>query len=73
MILSDLKNELIKRGVPSDVYCLSGGLPNEAYVINCNDGRWEVYYSERGIKGNLRTFDDESEACFYILELISGG
>ena len=30
--------------------------------------KWEVYYSERGEKSNVRIFDLESDACEYFLK-----
>lgn len=39
---------LERNRVPKDMYDLWGGLPSEAYCIGFFDGRWEVYYSERG-------------------------
>ena len=66
-----LRNELKKKGVPQDLYDLSGGLPNEAYCLNKNDGIWEVYYSEKGIKSGLKTFSSEGDACNYFLGIVA--
>ena len=44
--------------------------PNESYCIRQNNGLWEVYYSERGQKTDLKKFDLESDACKYLLEKI---
>jgi hypothetical protein len=73
MTLKDLEIELVRMGVPSDMYCLSGGMPNESYVIGFNGDKWEFYYSERGSKVDLKTFDDESEACDFMLKAINEG
>lgn len=64
MSVDDLARELRLRAIPTDAYCLIGGLPNEAYTIECAcGGRWRTYYSERGLRSGLREFDSESEAC----------
>ena len=47
--------------------------PNESYCIRQNNGLWEVYYSERGQKTDLKKFDLESDACKYLLEKIKTG
>ena len=39
-----LEKMLVENKVPSDMYSLQGGLPNEAYCIDKIDGKWEVYY-----------------------------
>ncbi|MEY2195380.1 hypothetical protein AB7942_21980 [Neobacillus sp. BF23-41] len=72
------KNELnlllINSNIPKDVYSLKGGLPNEALCLNNEDGKWEVYYSERGVISQLKKFNSEEEACKYfykeILEML---
>jgi hypothetical protein len=67
----ELEQKLIMNGIPNDMYSLIGGLPNEAYCLENNHTHWEVYYSERGLKTNLKKFKSEEEACGYIYELIT--
>ncbi|MFJ7511184.1 hypothetical protein ACIQW7_17170 [Peribacillus simplex] len=71
----ELQQMLINANVPKDLYNLNGGLPNEAFCLNKEDNIWEVYYSERGVKSQLKKFDSEDEACDYfyktILELLN--
>ncbi len=52
---------------------LSGGLLNETYTIGKAAHGWEVYYSEKEQKSNLKIFASETEACKYFLDTISGG
>lgn len=61
----ELEKRLIKEGITKDSYCLNGGYPNESYCLFKNNGRWEVYYSERGRKSGLKLFMSEEEACEY--------
>jgi len=71
MNLEQLKKELDILNVDPSAYTLLGGLPNECYVFNqAGGGIWEVYYSERGEKTGIRTFDTESSATRYFLEMI---
>ncbi|MBI0578658.1 hypothetical protein IEC97_14940 [Neobacillus cucumis] len=71
----ELQLLLINANIPKDLYSLKGGFPNEAFCLNKEDNIWEVYYSERGVKSQLKKFDSEDEACSYfyqtILELLN--
>ena len=53
--------------IPRDAYSLQGGFPNEAFCIGVVNGKWETYYSERGNKTGLKSFENENEACEYFL------
>ena len=65
MTLTELKEKLIAVGVKKSAYSLTGGLPSEEYCISQTPLGWEVYYSERGSKSGLKTFNSEEEACDY--------
>lgn len=65
MTINQLKNKLEELGIPEDLYSIMvGGLPNERLCI-IKDEMWQVYYSERGKRTGLRTFETEEEACEY--------
>ena len=63
MTLIELEEKLDASDIPRDAYSLAGGLPNEAYCLEEADGKWRVYYSERGSRAGLKRFDTEQEAC----------
>jgi hypothetical protein len=63
----DLAQILKRMDIRNDSYDLRGGLPNEAMCLNKNGQAWEVYYSERGQKSNLQSFNSEDVACKYLL------
>ena len=69
MKLQELQEKLKNGNIRQDAYNIGDGLPNEAYCLNQVDGKWEVYYSERGEKTGLKIFEDEENACnyFYLL------
>lgn len=71
MNIKSLQDRLEQAPIPASAYSLTGGLPNEAYCISLNGSVWEVYYSERGMKSGLRTFDSEADACQYFWDWIS--
>jgi hypothetical protein len=63
--------ELAKQeGIRDDAYSLDGGLPSERYVLEVAEGGWHVYYSERGLRTGLQTFDTEAEACEHLFEML---
>lgn len=64
-------NEVLKiENVPSDLYSLKGGMPNESYCIGIKEDKWEVYYSERGCKSDLKVFETEEKACQHLYKRI---
>lgn len=65
-----LENILLMNEVPKELYSLNGGLPNETYCIEKENERWQVYYSERGIKTNIGYFVNEEDACDCLLKEI---
>lgn len=68
----ELRARLIALNVLESAYCLDGGLPSESYTLAQHGSRWLVYYSERGQRSSLVTFDDESLACLHLLALVEG-
>lgn len=68
------KQELIQRlnqeNIPPLSYSLDDGLPNDKYCLGETYNGWEVYYSERGIKYDVKTFSSEEEACDYLYECL---
>ena len=61
---------MIKNHVPEYIYSLNGGKPNEAFCLNHCCGRWETYYSERGIKSDKKEFITEEKACNYFYKWV---
>ena len=70
MNLRELEIKLIEEGYNRDIYECYLEYPNEAYTIHKGKRKWEVYYSERGSKSNLKTFLSEKEACEYFYQQI---
>ena len=58
---------LQRSGIRKDAYRLGAGPADEAYVLDRENGQWVVYYSERGLKRNLQSFEDEAHACNHLL------
>lgn len=65
-----LRSILLNKGISRSYYSLEGGLPNEKLCLDYENGEWTVYYSERGIRTGIRYFDNEEDACDYLLHAI---
>lgn len=70
MNMKELKETLENEKIPGELYSLKGGFPNESYCINKLNNNWEVYYSERGRKSDVKIFDIEEEACQHFYKRI---
>ncbi len=61
-----------KKHIPDFLYNLSGtGRDDERFNIVPVDGKWNVYYSERGNKTTNKFFDTEDEALRFMLDTLS--
>jgi hypothetical protein len=69
MTKSELKDKLVRLGISEHAYALHGGLWDDRYVLNQEPGgEWSVYYSERSQRIGYKVFENESEACKYLLK-----
>ena len=55
---------------PLDLVDFENEYPNERYCIRMKNGKWQVYYSQKGQKTGLREFEMESDASEHLLSLI---
>jgi hypothetical protein len=69
--IAELSSLLASLGAPPDAYCLTGGLPNEAYTIERFGNGWRTYYSERGNRTGVREFTEEAVACAELLSRVA--
>lgn len=67
---NELRSILITKGISRSYYSLEGGLPNEKLCLDYENGKWIVYYSEHGIRTGIQYFDNEDDACDYLLHTI---
>jgi hypothetical protein len=69
MNLSELEKKLEENKIREDVYSLYGAEHDGRKVIkSLPNGKWQVFFSERGNKLGLREFDCESDACLHLLK-----
>lgn len=55
--------------IRADAFALDGQ-GDECYVLAKREGRWDVYYSERGLEARVRHFSTEPAALDYLLEAL---
>lgn len=70
-----MKSEGLKRileieGFSKSCYSLTGGRHQDAYCLSFDNDMWHVCYSERGEEAERKSFDNESSACEYFLEIM---
>lgn len=64
----DLRTILINEKFNPRTYSLEDEQKDEALCLRFDDGRWCVYYSERGLQTGKVYFVDEDSACEFFLE-----
>ena len=71
MDVSCLIQKLDEIGVPKRSYTINGDLLPDTCVLNQVYGKWEYfYYDEKGNQNDYRTFENESDACIYMLGIL---
>jgi|tagenome__1003787_1003787.scaffolds.fasta_scaffold20702007_3 hypothetical protein len=61
MTRTELQRRLDEAGIRRDVYQFGGGFPSEMLCLTPEEGRWIVYYSERGHRTGTKSFESEAE------------
>lgn len=64
---ADLQRKLAEEKFNPRAYSLDEEQKDEALCLRIDDGKWVVYYSERGLQTGKESFEDESAACEFLL------
>jgi hypothetical protein len=67
MNTAELLSILCQEGFRESSYSLAGEHPDEALCLREEQGRWCVYYAERGLKTGKQFFESEEAACEHFL------
>jgi hypothetical protein len=72
MTTAELKSKLASTGFKSNVYSIDGSpLPAyEGLILERSGERWKIDHFERGMRRELESFANESEACQRMYELL---
>jgi hypothetical protein len=65
---NELRDILDQADIRADVFDLDGRDCDECLRLERTPNGWIVYYAERGLRTNERTFPNEDEACRNILK-----
>lgn len=71
MTETDLREQLIANKTPEDAYTLFGDPKDESLTMQRIGSEVVVYYYERGVRTNPRTFPNLAEAADYFLKELS--
>lgn len=72
MNTAQLKKALKKAKVPTEYYNLEGkGRDDERFNLVIEDGKWVVYYLERGVRTTEKFFPTEEDACDYLYNTLT--
>jgi len=66
----ELRRKLDAKGVHPNAYDLDETQKDEVYCLEESPTGWTVYYRERGIRRDERTFASEQDACDYFLDAV---
>ena len=69
--INELKQKLNTLGIKQSNYVL-GSFWDDKFSIIQNENKWEVFFSERGNKNDLKIFETEQKACEYFFNYITG-
>lgn len=64
----ELGETLAKENFKPQAYSLVEDNKDDVLCLRFEEGRWCVYYTERGKKSQLKYFADENSACEYFLQ-----
>ena len=69
MNVRQLEKVLDNLGIPKNYYSINGHLIADTYILNQAYSKWEYfYYDEKGNQEGYKSFNNENEACEYLLE-----
>ena len=71
MNIALLIKKLDEIGVPKRYYSINGNLLSDTYILNKIYGQWEYFYfDEKGNKNGYKVFNNENDACLYMLNVL---
>jgi len=70
MTRDELRRSLDAHGVHPDAYDLDKSQKDEVYSLEEDPAGWSVYYRERGLRRDERTFASEDDASRFFLDAV---
>jgi len=74
MDLQELHDKLVSEGCKNFyIEGVGGGFPDDIHILGTNNGKWEIYYTERGQRSKaVFSFDDKERAIEKYYDFIIG-
>ncbi|WP_334079060.1 hypothetical protein [Microbulbifer sp. M83] len=66
----EFNQKLYEHDIDRSIFSLGKPQSDCMYTIQIHGNSYEVYYFERGIKENAKTFTDKGESLEYLLKLL---
>lgn len=70
MTPDELRAKLDANGVDPNAYDFDQTQKDEVYCLERHSAGWTVYYRERSLHRDERTFASEQDACKFFLDLV---
>ena len=71
MNIEQMVKKLNEIGVPKHYYSINENLSSDTHVLNHIYGKWEYfYYDEKGNQNDYKIFENENDACMYLLGIL---
>ena len=69
MTVGELQAELDRLGVPRSFYAINGHLSSDTHILEWVHTYWQYFYfDEKGNANDCRKFEQEADACEYLLQ-----
>ncbi|MCI9510277.1 MAG: hypothetical protein HFF10_11160 [Angelakisella sp.] len=69
MTVEELQAELDRLGVPRSFYAINGHLSSDTHILEWVHTYWQYFYfDEKGNANDCRKFEQEADACEYLLQ-----
>lgn len=74
MNIAELAQVLEREGYSPSWYSFDKNSPPvDGYILDKEDGRWRVFYFERGTTREIAAFESEAKACEFFYEKMKKG
>ncbi len=73
MNTAELRKKLLELGIDEYAFVINGKPNYECTCIQEKNGKWEVFYYERGDILDKKVFETENEACEHMLQSMKEG
>lgn len=70
MNVQDLRRSMVENGIRQDAVDDGSLRQSECFVITERSGVWIVFYAERGLEREAKSFPTEDAACRHLMSIL---